>query len=82
MEINASLVIDIWELIVEYLPTNRKEDIANKMIKLFLNTGLDEDDFESIRGEDSYLDDAIDKFCESNNDEDDNDYESNDYEDD
>ena len=82
MEVNASLVLDIWELVSEYLPANRKEDVANKMVKLFSDTGLDEDDFEAIKGEDNYLDAAIDNFHEDDQDEDEIDYESNDYEND
>ena len=82
MEVNASLVLDIWELVSEYLPASRKEDVANKMVKLFADTGLDEDDFESIKGEDGHLDAAIDNFHEGDSDEDEFDYESNDYEND
>ena len=82
MEVNAGLVLEIWELVSEYLPANRKEDVANKMVKLFADTGLDEDDFESIKGEDGHLDTAIDNFHEGDNDEDEIDYDSNDYEND
>ena len=83
MEVNASLVLDIWELVSEYLPTNRKEDVANKMIKIFADKGLDQDDFEAIKGEDYHLDTAIDNFSENDRDDDDEiDYESVDYEND
>jgi hypothetical protein len=77
MEVNASLILDVWELFGEYLPTNRKEDIANKMIKIFADKGVEQDDLEAIKGEDSYLDTAIDNFSEHDrDDEDDYDYES------
>ena len=69
MELVASVVLDIWELISEYIPSSRKEDVANKMIKIFADKGLDEDDFKSIKGEDNYLDAAIDNFCEPENDD-------------
>jgi len=82
MELNPSLVLDVWELVSEYLPTNRKEDVANKMVKIFADKGLDQDDFYSIKGEDNHLDLAIDNFHEGDHDEDEYDYESNDYDDD
>jgi len=82
MELTAGLMLDVWELVSEYLPTNRKEDVANKMIKIFADKGVDQDDFESIRGEDGHLDTAIDNFSESDRDEDEYDYESDDYDND
>lgn len=68
MELVASVVLDIWELISEYIPANRREDVANKMIKIFADKGLDQDDFESIKGEDHHLDTAIDNFSEPESD--------------
>ena len=82
MDLVASAVLDIWEVICEYIPTNRKEDVANKMVKIFADKGLDPDDFESIRGEDTYLDTAIDNFIEPDRDFDGFDFESDDYEND
>jgi hypothetical protein len=52
------------------------------MIKIFADKGLDQDDFESIRGEDNHLDSAIDNFHEADADVEEYDYESNDYDDD
>jgi hypothetical protein len=80
MEVNASLILDVWELFGEYLPTNRREDIANKLIKIFADKGVEQDDLEAIKGEDNYLDTAIDNFREiDHDDEDEYDYESTDY---
>lgn len=64
MEVNAGAVLEIWELVSEYLPTNRKEDVANKIIKIFADKGVDQDDFDQIIGEDNYLDTAIENFRE------------------
>ena len=80
MDLVASVVLDIWELVIEYIPSSRKEDVANKMIKIFADKGLDEDDFKSIKGEDTYLDAAIDNFCETS--DDDYDYFDAEYDDD
>ena len=61
---DTSIVLDIWEILNEYLPTSKKEDAANKLIKVFSDHSFDADDLESIRGEDSYLDLALDHFIE------------------
>jgi hypothetical protein len=80
MEVNATLILDVWELISECLPTNKKEDVAIKLIKIFIDKGFEQDDLESIKGEDLYLDSAIDSFNEGEFEESD-DY-NNDYDDD
>jgi hypothetical protein len=75
-------MLDVWELVMEHIPSSKREDVANKMIKIFADKGLDQDDFESIRGEDNHLDSAIDNFHEADADVEEYDYESNDYDDD
>jgi hypothetical protein len=82
MELNASLMLDVWELVMELIPSSKREDTANKLLKIFTDKGLDQDDFESIRGEDNYLDAAIDNFHETDRDIEEYDYESSDYDED
>mgnify|MGYP000393835853 CR=1 FL=1 len=82
MELSGALVLELWEFVVEYLPTGKKEDVANKLVKIFADKGLESTDFESIKGEDSHLDSAIDNAFEGGEDDYEFDYESNDYEDD
>lgn len=82
MELSGSLVLEFWEVMVEYLPSGKKEDAANRLVKIFADKGLDTQDFESIRGEDSYLDSAIDNILERSDDEYEFDYDSEDYDED
>jgi hypothetical protein len=83
MEVSSSLILEVWELISEYLQTSKKEDVANKLIKIFADKGMESEDFESIRGEDNYLDTAIDNFLEVDTNElDEYDYEADNYDDD
>lgn len=82
METNGAVVLDLWEVIVEFIPGGKKEDVANKVVKIFADAGLETADFESIKGEDPHLDAAIDNFKSEGEDVDDYDYESDDYEDD
>ena len=67
---DTSIVLDVWEVLNEYLPTNKKEDAANKLIKVFSDHAFDIDDLEQVRGEDTYLDMALDHFAETDPDED------------
>lgn len=82
MELNGTLVLDCWEIIVEYLPTAKKEDVANRLVKIFADKGLDSNEFESIRGEDSYIDTAIDNVLDRGDDDYEYDYDSEDYDED
>lgn len=82
MELNGALVLEFWEFLVEYLPSSKKEDVANKLVKIFADKGMDSHEFESIRGEDSYLDAAIDNVLEKNEDDYEFDYDSEDYDED
>ncbi len=81
MDTDGTIILDLWELIVEHIPNNKREDVANKVIKIFADAGFESSDFETVRGEDSYLDAAIDNIKEDV-DEDEYDFEAEDYEDD
>lgn len=82
MDLNGTIVLDIWELVVEHIPASKKDDVANKLVMMFADAGLSEGDFDSIRGEDSHLDAAIDHYLDGGGDEEEIDYESNDYDED
>lgn len=64
METNGAVVLEIWELIVEHLPSAKREEVANKVVKIFSDYGVEQADFESVKGEDSHLDAAIDNIYE------------------
>ena len=62
MTIESSLVLEIWEILNEYLPNSKKEEAAVKLLLVFENYSLERRDFETIRGEDNYIDAAIDSI--------------------
>jgi len=68
-KMDISIILDVWEVLNENLPTNKKEDAANKLIKVFSDHAFDLDDLEQVRGEDHYLDLALDHFTETDPDE-------------
>jgi hypothetical protein len=81
MDTDGTIILDLWELIVEHIPNNKREDVANKVVKIFADAGFEDADFDAVRGEDSYLDAAIDNIKEDA-DEEEYDFEAEDYEDD
>lgn len=78
---DSTVILDLWELIVEYIPNGKREDVANKFVKIFADAGVEDADFESVKGEDPHLDTAIDNIKEES-DEEEYDFESEDYEND
>ena len=59
MTINTTMILDIWDLLSEYVPTAKKEDAANKLLIVLDNYSIDSRDLQSIHGEDQHLDAAI-----------------------
>lgn len=82
MDLNGALILEFWEVMVEYLPSGKKEDAANRLVKIFADKGMDTDEFQSIKGEDSYLDSAIDNMLDRSDDDYEFDYDSEDYDED
>ena len=70
MTIESSLVLEIWEILNEYLPNSKKEEAAVKLLLVFENYSLERRDFETIRGEDNYIDAAIDSIYDEEESED------------
>jgi hypothetical protein len=81
MEIGASLLIEVWEVVNDLLPNNKREDMARRLVNIFADKGMDRDDFEAIKGEDDHLDSAIDAHYTGEPVEEDYEYDL-DYEDD
>lgn len=77
MELDTSVIIDVWELISDNVANNKKEDLAIKLVSILAKEGVEKKEFEAIRGEDDTLDLAIEHFF---SDEEDDDYGSS-YED-
>ena len=60
MEINAMVLLDIWDLFSDHIPSSKKNDIAIKFFEILINNDIDLDDLEDLRGEDSNIDFALD----------------------
>lgn len=62
MELDTSVIIDIWELISDNVSNNKKDDLAIKLVSILAKEGVEKSDFNAIRGEDDHLDNAVDHF--------------------
>jgi hypothetical protein len=70
MELDNSVIIDMWELISDNAPNNKKEELAARFVTLLAREGVEKSDFNSVRGEDDHLDNAVDNYFSDEIDED------------
>lgn len=62
MELDASVIIDIWELIADNVANNKKEDLATKLVAILAKEGVEKGEFNTVMGEDDHLDSAIEHY--------------------
>lgn len=55
----ASVVLEIWDMLQEFVPANKKAQAVEDLVSAFVDAGADETWFEDIIGEDDALDEAI-----------------------
>jgi hypothetical protein len=60
MENNANLLLEVWDLLKDYVHVKEKEDSAIRLIQIFEGYGLGPNDLMDIRGEDKDIDHALD----------------------
>lgn len=60
MDLTAANLLEIWDLFSDFVPNSKKSDIAIKFIKTLVDQDIEFDEINELRGEDEYLDDAID----------------------
>jgi len=60
MDLTAANLLEIWDLFSDIVPNSKKGDIAIKFIKTLVDQDIEFDEINELRGEDEYLDDAID----------------------
>lgn len=70
MDLNTSVIIDIWEMIAENVPNSRKEELSTKLISIFAKEGFEKTDFNAILGEDDYIDSAVEHYFSDDDDDD------------
>jgi hypothetical protein len=59
MEIDAKTVADLWETIKEYVPANKREELALSFLEVFVNNDVDIEHMEDLNGVDDNLDTAL-----------------------
>jgi len=60
MDLTAANLLEIWDLFSEFVPNSKKGDIAIKFVKILIDQDIEFDEIYELKGEDEYLDDAID----------------------
>jgi hypothetical protein len=69
MELDTSVIIDLWELISDNVANNKKDDLATKLVSILAKEGVEKREFNTIRGEDDHLDSAVDNYFSDEEDE-------------
>lgn len=60
MDLTAANLLEIWDLFSDFVPNSKKTDIAIKFVKILIDQDIEFDEIYELRGEDEYIDDAID----------------------
>jgi hypothetical protein len=60
------MLLDIWHAIEDYIPANKKDELAETLVALFLDN---DEDLTDVYGEDRHLDKAIDTLVEDTDEE-------------
>ena len=64
MNIDEQKVIDIWDTFKDYIPEKQRDTAANQFLDFLLDQDVNTDFFESLKGYDPHLDQAIDLVLE------------------
>lgn len=64
-------IMDIWDTFKDYIPEKQRETAANQFMDFLLDQEISTDTFESLKGYDPHLDQALDLVMQefSNEDE-------------
>ena len=62
MDVTESIIVEIWELLGDYASPGKRNDVATKFLRIFVEQGVEIEDLEQIRGEDEHLDHALDEL--------------------
>ncbi len=69
------LIADIWTLVLEHIPEKYRKDVAADFVNTLIDYGIKESVLESLKGVDTYLDNAIDYASDGEDIEDEDSYE-------
>ena len=67
------LIADLWHVVIGHIPEKQRPDVATDFVNTLLDYGIKESVLDSLKGVDSYLDDAIDYVIDGEEIEDDED---------
>jgi hypothetical protein len=69
MDITESSLLEIWELFSDFVPSGKRNDVATKFLRIFANQDVEMSSLDDIRGEDEYIDYALDEIENEEDDE-------------
>jgi len=67
---NASLIVEMWDLFADYTDKKHRPVIAEKYVQLVTDHGATDRDLQNVLGHDDDLDDAIKEMVDLEDDED------------
>jgi hypothetical protein len=59
IDTDSTLLLDIWRAVEDFIPNNKKDDVAETIVALFIDADVDKAFFNEIIGEDRHIDKAI-----------------------
>jgi hypothetical protein len=62
MDIDESVVVEIWNMMIDHIPANQRNAYALKYINIFMDNEVELSELNSIRGDDEHLDYAIEEI--------------------
>ena len=62
MDIAESTVLEIWDLFSDLVPAAKRNEVAVKFLRVFVDQDISLADLDDARGEDEYLDHAFDEL--------------------
>lgn len=74
MTTESTLLLAIWEVLLEHLPSSNRADAALAIVRAFEEYGIDLDDLEDASDEDDFLARAINNLREPEIEDDDDEY--------
>jgi hypothetical protein len=74
MSIDADLLLDVWRLFEDFIPNNKKDDVAETFVAILMDNDPDSDMINDVIGEDVHIDRAIDRLRDDEELEEEEDY--------
>jgi hypothetical protein len=60
MNSESRLVLEVWEATRDFIPSGKRSDVAQTLLRSFEEFGIDPGEFGDLKGEDKNLDEAFD----------------------